>query len=90
MAQEFKIYQYDLEEFRDILQEELSKNHKKSIKVFLTNEEVCELLKITIPTLYSYIGKGYLNQIKLSDSVVRYDYDDVIDFIESRKLKAKR
>ena len=90
MTQEFKFFQYDLEEFRDIIQEELSKNHKKSIKLFLTNEEVCELLKITTPTLYSYINKGFFDQIKLSDSVVRYDYDDVIDFIESRKLKAQR
>lgn len=90
MTQEFKFFQYDLEDFREIIQEELSKNHKKNIKLFLTNEEVCELLKITTPTLYSYINKGFLDQIKLSDSVVRYDFDDVIDFIESRKLKAQR
>ena len=90
MTQEFKFFQYDLEDFREIIQQELSKSFQQSKKLYLTNEEVCELLKITTPTLYSYINKGYLNQIKLSDSVVRYDYDDVIDFIESRKLKAKR
>jgi excisionase family DNA binding protein len=53
---------------------------------FLTIEQVAEMLQVTKMTIYNFQKKG-LPFIKLGKNV-RFDKDDVIEWVNSNKVKA--
>lgn len=54
---------------------------KAERKKLLKTKEVCELLECTDRTLLNYAKAGYLHPIHWSASKVRYDYEEVINFM---------
>lgn len=65
------------------LQKELPDSH-------LTREEVCSLLRITLPTLNTYTNQGLIRGYKIGDRVLykRKDIDNAL--IEIGNVKFKR
>ena len=89
MAEGFYIQQLDIDDIRQVIQEELSKIQTSSPTAQLIDaEKVCQLLKITKQTLHNYVNKGLIFPIKLSAGVVRYDYEELMEFIQSRKVNS--
>jgi len=87
MAEGFYIQQLDIDDIRQVIREELSKIQTTSpIAQLIDAEEVCRLIKIRKQTLHNYVNKGLISPIKLSAGVVRYDYEELMEFIQSRKV----
>ena len=87
MAEGFYIQQLDIDDIRQVFREELSKiQTSSSIAQLIDAEEVCRLLKITKQTLHNYVNKGLISPVKLSAGVVRYDYEELMAFIQSSKV----
>jgi excisionase family DNA binding protein len=55
---------------------------------FLTPEEVAEILRINVMTVYGYIQQANLNAIRLGRNY-RISRKDLISFIKSKKTKIR-
>lgn len=87
-----EITQVTFEGFKTIIKDiladdipELLRAHLKpqDEEVLLTREEVAEILRISIPTLYSYTRQGILKTYRL-DSRVLYKKSEVLHFFDKK------
>lgn len=86
-----KLSYVNLDEFISLIRSEL--NVKSTISTipsqgigskFLKIYEVCEILHITKPTIYSWIDKGVLKPVKIQ-SRIYFDKDDILSLLEENK-----
>jgi len=88
--------EFEIDEFRAILREELRDALEEVIlnapkrDQFLTRTEVCEVLKISSPTLKNWCRKGFLHSVRLGKSL-RYSLNEIEDILENNNsYKYKR
>lgn len=64
-------------------------NHKVLPETYLTREEVCKLLRITLPTLSNYTSQRLLKGYKIGDRVLykRQEIDKALTEIGNIKFK---
>jgi len=43
----------------------------------LTTAEVCSILRVTRNTLYNYVQRGTLKQIRINERLIRYDKSEI-------------
>ena len=79
------------ERFRQIVREELSAiQPKEDIPKYLSREEVCKSLRISLPTLNSYTRKGIIKGAKVGSRVL-YLASDVQEALkDATSLKYRR
>lgn len=79
------------ENFRAIVREELSAlQPKEAIPTYLSREEVCKSLKISLPTLNVYTKKGIIRGSKVGTRVL-YLASDVQDaLVDATLMKFRR
>lgn len=65
------------------------KEAQKSRPVYLSRQEVADILKITLPTLRDYTRLGWLNSYKIGARVL-YKEDEVVKSIECLKINKHR
>ena len=51
----------------------------------LTSRQVCEILKIRPGTLYNWVYLRKIKVVKLSQRLLRFKIEDIIDLIEKQK-----
>lgn len=80
-----------LNEFISLISSKIKNNNSYSVltsqqelKQFMKIEEVCELLRISKPTIYSWCDKGVLTRIKIQGRVY-YNRDVVLKLLETNK-----
>ncbi len=77
------------DELRGMLAEVVKKAVKelmpKKEKEYLTRDEVCTLLKISKPTLHSYINKGKIKALKICGKTL-FDADEIHKAVEERRV----
>ena len=80
IQRQFEILSNKLTDILTLL--ESKENSKKQDKGFLTRKEVAKLLKISLPTLTSYVKLKYL-PVKRIGSRVLFDKNDVLEAIQN-------
>lgn len=67
-----------------------------SMPDLLTRKETADILGVSLPTLYSYVSKGYLKAHKVGEKTVRFHKQDVLaslvsfdKFVKGRKGEPK-
>jgi excisionase family DNA binding protein len=60
-----------------------------SMPDLLTRNEVADILGVSLPTLHSYVSKGYLKAHKIGKKTVRFHKRDVLASLESFDKSAK-
>ncbi len=73
----------------DVYMDAEKETHKKGdVKRYLSTSEVCELLGVSKSTLYRMRKNEELIYIQIAGKKsIRYDYDEVIKFMEKSKQK---
>jgi excisionase family DNA binding protein len=79
------------DELRQIVREELlSIQPKESFPNYLTRDEVCSLLKISLPTLNSYTRKGIVKGVKVGSRVLYSEENIKSALQDATQLKYRR
>ncbi len=64
-------------------------NHTMDIEEFLTPEEVADILRINVLTVYGYIQKDNLDAVRLGRNY-RISREDLASFIKSKRTKTQK
>jgi predicted DNA-binding transcriptional regulator AlpA len=54
----------------------------------LTAKDLETMLKIDVKTIYAYVGKGLIPYVKIQSNV-RFVKDDILDWIEAHRCRAR-
>ncbi len=80
-----------LNEFISLISSKIKNNNSFSVlssqqdsNQFMKIQEVCNLLRISKPTIYNWIEKGVLTPIKIQGRVY-YNREDVLKLLETNK-----
>lgn len=74
MKAEFQFTPEDLQTLRGLIREELQAMQPKETK-YLSRKEAADKLKISLPTLSSWVNKGMIRQSKLGNRVLFEEQD---------------
>jgi excisionase family DNA binding protein len=64
-------------------------NHHERMTEFLTPEDVAEILRINVMTVYGYIQKDNLNAVRLGRNY-RISRQDLESFLRSKRTKVQK
>lgn len=53
------------------------KEPKETADEYLTRKETAEMLGVSLPTLHSYVNKGYIKAHRLGEKTIRFKKEDV-------------
>lgn len=51
---------------------------KETADEYLTRKETAEMLGVSLPTLHSYVNKGYIKAHRLGEKTIRFKKEDVL------------
>jgi len=57
-------------------------------EIFINTDEAMRLLGCKRTTLWSYCKKGWINKIEITKRSIRYKKSEILNFLESRQVKA--
>ena len=80
---------FDPEEFKAtlsaIVKESIKELLPKEQKKYYTRAEVCKLLKVSLPTLHSFINKGKITALKIGGRTL-FDADAINESIKTKEV----
>jgi excisionase family DNA binding protein len=88
------LIQMSIEEFEEIIDKKLTDSWQKiqflspsnSVDDFLTRNETAQMLRVTLPTLYDWTKRGYLQSYRMG-SRIRYKRSEVNEAFDSGQLQ---
>ena len=88
------LIQMSIEELEEIIDKKLTDSWQKiqffypsnSVDDFLTRNETAQMLRVTLPTLYDWTKRGYLQSYRMG-SRIRYKRSEVNEAFDSGQLQ---